>query len=79
MALKAANPAFVYLLDRHRVQAIDSLSAIFPHQHKISLAKHFDVLHHADPRQVREVLDNLTGQARPITQQVQNVPARWIG
>src|SRR5690349_5912116 len=52
-ALVLLDPSLVDLLDRHHVQGVDALPALFLRDDQRRLAEHVDMLHHAEPREVR--------------------------
>src|SRR5215472_10052664 len=77
--LELPHPPLVDLPDRHRVQGVDALPALFARLNQAGLAQHVDMLHHPEPRQVRKRLHDLRRGKRPWAQPVQNGTARGIG
>jgi hypothetical protein len=74
---EAPHPAFINLPDRHDVQRVDPLPALFPCLNQPGLAKHVNVLHHPEASQVRKSLDDLCGRAGALPQEVRSVADAW--
>lgn len=69
---KSGDPAFVNLPDRYDVQRIHPLPAFLARLYEVSFAKHVDVFHNSEPRQVRKSVDDFGRSSWTLPQQIEN-------
>ena len=76
---ETAHPALINLPDRHDVQRVDPLPALFTRVNQPGFAEHLHVLHNPEAAQVRKCLDDLSCRARALPQEVENRSPRVVG
>src|SRR5262249_43349998 len=76
--MKRAYPSLVDLPDRYCVQRIHALPAVLARLDKVSFTQDIEMLHHPEPGDVGEGLNNLSRRTWTLAHQIQNRATRWI-
>src|SRR5262249_43137299 len=77
--LVLTDPPLVDLADRHDVERVHALPALFACVDESDIAQHVNVLHDPEAREVRKSVDDLGRRPRTLAQQVENRAAGRVG